>query len=64
MNFLSKPVLSFHDNIVFVELEANITQDELENAIGTLKRGKSHGPDCVMNEFFIECKDFIVPIFR
>ncbi|VDI68635.1 Hypothetical predicted protein [Mytilus galloprovincialis] len=47
---------------VFDKLDADITADEIIKAIYELnKMDKSHGPDCLLNEFFIEYKDFIIP---
>ena len=39
---------------VFDELDIEITIKEISDAIGHLKRGKSHGLDYVLNEYFIE----------
>ena len=50
-----------NNECVFDELDADITADEIIKAIYELKMDKSHGPDCLLNEFFIEYKDFIIP---
>lgn len=50
-----------NNECVFDELDADITADEIIKAIHELKMDKSHGPDCLLNEFFIEYKDFIIP---
>ncbi|VDI14278.1 Hypothetical predicted protein [Mytilus galloprovincialis] len=50
-----------NNECVFDELVADITADEIIKAIYELKMDKSHGPDCLLNEFFIEYKDFIIP---
>ena len=50
-----------NNECVFDELDADITADEIIKAINDLKMDKSHGPDCLLNEFFIEYKDFIIP---
>ena len=39
------------NDCVFEELEVDITADEILKAINELKRDKSHGPDCLFNEF-------------
>ncbi|VDI04314.1 Hypothetical predicted protein [Mytilus galloprovincialis] len=50
------------DNVcIFEELDMDITIDELIKAIHDLKREKSHGPDGLLNEFFIEFKDLVLP---
>ena len=46
---------------VFDELDMEITIKEISDAIDHLKRGKSHGLDYVLNEYFIEFKDILLP---
>ena len=46
---------------VFDELDMEITIKEISDAIDHLKRGKSHGLDYVLNEYFIEFKDIFLP---
>ena len=41
-----------NDNVVFDELESEIYDDEILEAIKKLKRNKAHGEDCLLNEFF------------
>ena len=36
--------------------------DEITKAIDNLKRGKSHGEDGILNEYFIEFQDYLLPI--
>ena len=43
-----------NNECVFDELDADITADEIIKAIYELKTDKSHGPDCLLNGFFIE----------
>ena len=46
---------------VFDELDAEITSNEVEKVINLLKRSKSHGLDLLLNEYFIELCDFLLP---
>ena len=46
---------------VFEELDREITEAEITTAIKNLKRKKSHGVDGLLNEYFIEFKDFLMP---
>ena len=50
-----------NDNIVYDELESEIYNDEILEAIKKLKTNKAHGEDCLLNEFFIEFKEYILP---
>ena len=43
------------------ELDRNISLDEIEKAINSLKRGKSPGYDGILGDFFIDAKYFIAP---
>ena len=47
------------DTVVFEELDNHITEVKIESCIKNLKREKSHGEDCILNEYLIECKDII-----
>lgn len=47
--------------VIFKELEKDISLNEIKDAIKTLKPGKSHGLDGITNEYFIEFKDILVP---
>ena len=38
--------------------------DEIERCINKLKRGKSHGDDCILNEYLIEFKDILLPLLH
>ena len=49
---------------VFDELDYPITIDEIERCINKLKRGKSHGDDCILNEYLIEFKDILLPLLH
>ena len=49
--------------IVSVEfLDSDFTIEEVMNAIGDLKRGKSGGFDQLISEIFIDCKEIISPV--
>ena len=45
------------NDVIFEELDNEITRDEIVKAIKGLKRNKSHGTDGILNEYFIECAD-------
>jgi hypothetical protein len=49
------------DEPVYEELDRIITDDEILVAISNLKRSKSHGIDGLLNEYFIEYKDLLLP---
>jgi len=51
------------DDIVFEELKYSITEIEILNTIGRLKRGKAHGLDGILIDCIIECKNVLIPIF-
>ena len=38
--------------------------DEIERCINKLKRVKSHGDDCILNEHLIEFKDILLPLLH
>ena len=48
-------------NIMFEELNAPITSDEIVHAIKQLKCGKSGGDDLLLNEFFIHGQQILLP---
>lgn len=48
-------------NIIFEELNVNLTQEEILKAISQLKTSKSPGPDRLINEFFINGKSVLLP---
>ena len=52
-----------NDTAVYNELDADITSDEIRQCIRGLQRGKSHGDDCILNEFLIEFCDILVTFF-
>ena len=52
------------NTVVFEELDNHITVVEIESCIKKLKREKSHGEDCILNEYLIECKDMLLPLLR
>ena len=52
------------DNTVFEELDEEITENEIRHAIKHLKRGKSHGLDNIINEYFIEFSDSLIPLLN
>ena len=43
------------------ELDMPITYAEVLKAINSLKRGKSPGFDGILNDFFIDGKEFLIP---
>ena len=47
---------------VFEELDKDISLIEIENGINKLKRSTADGPEVLINEYFIECKDYVLPI--
>ncbi len=47
------------DDPIFEELDKPITYDEVKSVILSLKRNKSGGIDCLLNEYFIESYDII-----
>lgn len=53
---------STEGNCIFEELDREISIDEIKKAIDNLKRGKSHGEDGILNEYFIEFQDYLLPI--
>jgi hypothetical protein len=46
------------------ELDRIITDDEILVAISNLNRSKSHGIDGLLNEYFIEYKDLLLPLLN
>ena len=52
------------NTVVFEELDNHITVVEIESCIKKLKREKSHGEDCILNEYLIECKDMLLPLLH
>jgi hypothetical protein len=50
------------ESTIYEELDNCITEQEVLDAIRNLKRGKTHGPDGILNECFIEGKQLLVPI--
>jgi len=47
------------ENSSFPELDLPISVEEVRNAIKHLKRNKSSGSDCMLNEYFLECSDIL-----
>ena len=52
------------NDVIFEELDNEITRDEILKAIKGLKRNKSHGSDGILNEYFIECADTLLPLLH
>ena len=48
-------------DIMFEELNVPITQQEISKSIKQLKNNKSHGPDRLLNEFFIHGQQTLLP---
>jgi hypothetical protein len=51
-------------NCFYDELDSNITAEEIRIAIKKLKRNKSCGKDCIVNELFIDCESVLNDIFH
>ena len=51
--FFNERFLNSETQIMFDELNVNITVEEIRKAIGQLKNGRSGGPDKFLNEFFV-----------
>lgn len=49
---------------IFEELDKAISIDEIKKSIHNLKRGKSHGETCLLNEYFIEFEEFLLPVMH
>ena len=49
---------------VFEELNVDISFDEINEAIKGLKRNKSHSSDGMLNEYFIEYADLLMPFLH
>lgn len=47
--------------LIFEEFEIDVYFNEIQDAPKTLKPGKCHGLDGIINEYFIEFKDIVVP---
>ena len=47
--------------IIFEELNAILTQEEISKAISQLKTNKTSGPDRLINDFFINGKSVLLP---
>jgi hypothetical protein len=47
---------------VYEELDQIISNEEIVYAISNLKRCKSHGIDGLLNEYFIEFQDLLLPV--
>ena len=43
------------------DLDRDITEMEISDAIDGLKNNKACGYHCVLNEYFIKCKDILMP---
>ena len=54
--------LSYND--VFEELDSAICEKEILDAINRLKRDKSHGIDLLINEYFINFKEDMLPFIH
>ena len=53
--------MNSENEIMFAELDRNITDAEIRKSIKQLKTGKSGGPDKLINEFLIYSSDTVVP---
>ena len=52
------------NEMLFAELDRNITDAEIRKSIKQLKTGKSGGPDKLINEFLIYGSDALVPYLQ
>eukprot|EP00105_Crassostrea_gigas_P042815 XP_019926963.1 PREDICTED: uncharacterized protein LOC109619995 [Crassostrea gigas] len=50
------------EDCIFEELDKDIDVEEIKVVIKKLKKGKSHGDDCLLNEYFIEFEEYLLPI--
>ena len=49
---------------IFEELDKSISVNEIKEAVSNLKRGKLHGEDGILNEYFIEFYDYLLPVMH
>lgn len=61
--YFNERYLNDEFEIMFEELNADITQQEVSKAIKQLKCGRSGGPDQLLNEFFIYGERVLIPVF-
>lgn len=52
------------EDCIFEELDKDIDVEEIKVVIKKLKKGKSHGDDCLLNEYFIEFEEYLLPILH
>ena len=55
--------LTYNEDTVFEELDSAISEKEILDAIDRLKRDKSHGIDLLINEYLINFKEDMLPLF-
>ena len=48
---------------MFAEFDSEIPKGDILNAIKHFKSGKSSGPDHMLNELFIYCKNEMIKLF-
>ena len=58
-DFLNNFDTSQPDTPTFPELDLSITRKEILNSIKKLKQNKAHGPDTLLNEYFIESANIL-----
>ncbi|KAK3084635.1 hypothetical protein FSP39_016616 [Pinctada imbricata] len=51
-------------DVIYDELNDEISQEEIIEAIKRLKSNKSHGSDGILNEYFTEYRDLLVPFLH
>ena len=56
--------LTYNEDTVFEELDSTISEKEILDAIDRLKRDKSHGIDLLINEYFINFKEDMLPFIH
>ena len=52
------------EQTAFDELDCEICEKEILDSIHALKRDKAHGTDLLLNEYFIEFQNYILPIIH
>ena len=56
--------LTYNGDTVFEELDSGISEKEILDAIDRLKRDKSHEIDLLINEYFINFKEDMLPFIH
>ena len=59
--YFQERLLNSEIQVMFSELDVEITRKEISKSIKQLKTGKSGGPDQLINEFFIHGQRELLP---